>query len=72
MKLQKFLARFACIFQGLTLLVALFIFCLQGFHAWGFRLESTLMHWLGIATIGAVASLASIVYKAAFGHSETK
>lgn len=69
LKLQRFLARFACICQGLTVFVALFLFCLQGFHAWGFNLEIHLMHWLGIATVGAVSGFASIVYKAAFKES---
>jgi tetratricopeptide (TPR) repeat protein len=42
----------------------LVLFYLQGFHAWGFALDSKLMYWIGGATIGSLASITMIVYKA--------
>lgn len=66
MKLQAFLAYFACAALGISCLVALALVCLQGFHYHGFRLEGALMHWLGAITLGVIGSLASIVYKAVF------
>jgi hypothetical protein len=63
MALQKFLVYFSCAVFGQCILVALCLFCLQGFHLWGFHLEESLMHWLGGATIGALTSLLTIVYK---------
>jgi hypothetical protein len=62
MKMQLFLAHFICLWLGFSCLAALAIFFLQGFHAWGFRLETGLMHWVGVATVGALAGLAGTVY----------
>jgi hypothetical protein len=39
------------------------MFVLQGFHAAGFDLDKSLMHWMGGATIGSIGGLAMIVYK---------
>jgi len=60
------LAQFACLSLGIECVAILAIYCLQGFHAWGFQLEAGLMHWLGAATVGTVASLATIVYRETF------
>jgi hypothetical protein len=38
------------------------IFLLQGFHLWGFDLPLSLVHWLGGAVIGEIATLAYFVY----------
>ena len=69
MNMQKFLALFSsCALSGTTA-VALGLFFLQGFHAWGFQLDNSLMHWIGAATIGSIASLAATVYGAFFKKS---
>jgi len=41
----------------------------EGFHAWGFNLDTSLMHWIGAATIGMVGTLTMLVYKAFFSRS---
>jgi hypothetical protein len=64
--LQTYLARFTCACLGVCCLTSLALFCLQGFHAWGFGLETGLMHWLGGATIGAIGAVASMVYRGTF------
>lgn len=51
---------------GLSCLAAIGIFCLQGFHIWRFQLDPALMHWMGGATIGSLATLAATVYGAFF------
>ena len=38
------------------------IFFLQGFGVWGFRLDDTLLQWLGGATVGEIAGLLALVY----------
>jgi len=65
-KLKGFLARFACISLGICCFFALVLFCLQGLRFHGFDLDPGLMHWLGLATVGCVGSLALIVYKSTF------
>ena len=52
-------------YGGLLASTVIIIF-LQGFHLWGFNLESGFLNWLGGATIGEVAGLASLVYGALF------
>jgi hypothetical protein len=69
LKMQRLLALFACTFLGLSCLTALALFCFQEFHAWGFRLDVSLMHWIGGVTVGVVATLASTVFKSFFGAS---
>jgi hypothetical protein len=66
LKMEKYLAFFACALLGLSCLTALALFCLQGFHAWGFRLETSLMHWIGAVTVGTVAAQAATVFNAFF------
>ncbi len=53
------------VFPGLlifTILVILF----QGFNYYGFKLESSFLHWLGAATIGEIVGLGGVVYGALF------
>lgn len=52
---------------GSLLFVTMIIIIFQGFKLWGFSLESSFLHWLGASTVGEVASLAILVYKALFG-----
>lgn len=66
MHMQRMLAIFVCTALALSLISALGIFYLQGFHWMGFNLPENLMHWIGLATIGAIASLSSMVYGAFF------
>lgn len=70
-QMEKGLALFACSFQGICCLTALALFCFQGFHTYGFQLDTSLMHWIGAITIGNIASLTVIVYKAKFRPSRT-
>lgn len=66
MKLQNYLAKFACAFLGFSSFVALFLFCAQGFSLWRFRLDTGLMHWLGVVTIGTLSGLMYVVYRSTF------
>lgn len=52
-------------YGGLLASTVIIIF-FQGFHLWGFSLESGFLKWLGGATIGEVAGLAALVYGALF------
>ena len=61
--LKRFVVSFACATFGTCVLVALCLFCFQGFHTAGFHLEPSLMHWIGGATIGSLASIITLVYK---------
>jgi hypothetical protein len=49
---------------GFLLAATIAIFFLQGFHAWGFSLETSLLKWLGAATIGEIGGLLYITFKA--------
>ena len=64
--MQRFLARFVCIWFGCSCLACVMLFCLQGFNAWGFKLDLDLMKALGVVTVGGIAPLATVVYKAFF------
>lgn len=69
MHLQRFLAGFACGALGFSCLAALTMFALQGFNLWGFRLDVTSLHWLGVTAVGATCGLSPIVYRAIFNRS---
>ena len=71
MKMQRILAAFVCCVFGTSCLASMAIFFLQGFRLRGFRLETELMHWIGVATIGVIGTLASIVYRALFRNPNT-
>jgi hypothetical protein len=64
--MQRRLATFVCLLLGVCCIGALTIFYLQGFHAFGFNLPESLMHWIGAATIGSLGTLATIVFRAFF------
>lgn len=66
MAMERGLARYVCALLGVSVVTALALFCLEGFHAWGFNLDVSLMHWIGGATIGMVGTLAMLVYRAFF------
>lgn len=70
MVLQRFLARFACYSLAGTCGSALIMFFLQGFRLWGFSLETSLMHWIGGATVGCIGGLTLTVYKSLFPHRQ--
>ena len=48
------------LFALVTLMTVSVVF-LQGFHAWGFNLPISFLHWLGVATVGEVAGLLYLV-----------
>src|SRR5215217_330184 len=54
-----------CAYGGL-LAMTLLIILLQGFHLFGFALETSFLNWLGGVTLTEVASLAAIVYRFLF------
>jgi len=66
MAMERGLAQYVCALLGVCLVATLTIFFLQGFHAWGFNLDTSLMHRIGWATICMVGTLATLVYKAFF------
>ena len=51
---------------GFCVICTFTIFFLQGFNAWGFHLPENLLHWLGAATVGEVATITVIVYRNTF------
>ena len=54
---------------GGLLLVTMGIFLLQGFHAWGFALESKLLAWLGASTVGEIGGLLMLSFRVVFGQT---
>src|SRR5258708_39680200 len=64
--MQRFLAIFICTALGVSRLAALALFYFQGFRAWGFRLDPREIHWIGFATVGALAGLAATVFSSLF------
>jgi hypothetical protein len=55
---------------GGLLLATMVIFYLQGFKAWGFNLDGSLLKWLGGATIGEIAGLLTLTLGAIFKKSK--
>jgi len=51
---------------GGLLTATVIIIILQGFHLWGFNLEAAFLNWLGLATVGEVGGLITLVYGAVF------
>lgn len=66
MHIQRFLIQYVCVSLACTGFAALGLFYLQGFHPFGFALDTSLMHWIGSATIGAIGGATTIVYRAVF------
>lgn len=64
--MQERAVMFLFISYGGLLLATVVIIFLQGFKVYGFQLETSLLRWLGGATVGEVAGLALLVYKALF------
>lgn len=54
-----------CLYAG-AMVCTFLIYFLQGFQWHGFKLEYSLLRWLGGATIGEVAGLAALVYGSLF------
>jgi len=52
---------------GSLLAATMPIFYLQGFRVGGFHLELSTLNWIGIATVGQIAGLATLTWKAVFG-----
>jgi hypothetical protein len=65
---QNKMINFLLVAYGVLLCATMSIFFLQGFHAWGFVLDASLLKWLGGATIGEIAGLLAIAFKAVFGQ----
>ena len=47
---------------GGLLVCTMAIFFFQGFGVWNFKLDPTLLQWLGGATVGEIAGLLALVY----------
>ena len=56
-------SRFLAKAFGFSLTATFGIIMVQGFHVWGFTLSETFLNWLGVATIGQVAGLLSMVWR---------
>jgi len=48
---------------GFSLGATFGIIVLQGFHLWGFQLSDGFLNWLGVATVGQVAGLFTMVLR---------
>ena len=64
--MQRFLVVFIFVALGVSSLAALALFYFQGFRAWGFWLDPREMHWIGLATVGALVGLAATVVGSLF------
>lgn len=51
---------------GSLLFATLAIILLQGFHLGGFNLETGFLKWLGAATVGHIAGLLTLTFRAVF------
>jgi hypothetical protein len=60
---------FLFITYGGLLFCTIVIILFQGFNFLGFQLESSFLHWLGVATIGEICTLGSLVYAFFFRKS---
>ncbi len=65
--MQKQALSFIQWIYGWLLFATFLVIFLQGFKVWGFQLDPSFLQWLGAATVGEVASLAILIYKALFG-----
>ncbi|SRR6266852_1839411 len=65
---QNKIINFLLIAYGVLLFATMAIFFFQGFRAWGFSLDPSLLKWLGGATIGEIAGLLTITLHAVFGQ----
>jgi len=66
MAMQWFLVKFVCVALGVSMVAALALLYFQGFRSWGFWLDPREMHWIGLATVGALAGLAATVVGSLF------
>ena len=51
---------------GGLLTATMLIFFFQGFRLWGFSLDVVLLRWLGGATVGEIAGLLTLTFRAIF------
>jgi hypothetical protein len=65
---QNRIIAFLLVFYGFLLIATVTIFFLQGFRAWGFVLDRSLLMWLGGATIGEIGGLLMLTFKTVFGQ----
>jgi len=63
---QGKIINFLLVAYGALLLATMVIFYLQGFKTCGFKLEESLLKWLGGATIGDIAGLLTLTFGAVF------
>jgi hypothetical protein len=70
--LQEKVVNFLLCAYGFLLLSSTVIIFFQGFHAWGFSLDSHLLNWLGGVTIGEIGGLLLLTFRAIFGNDSRK
>jgi len=63
---QRNILNFLLAAYGYLLVVTTAILFLQGFRAWGFQLDGSLLKWLGAATIGEIGGLLALTFRASF------
>lgn len=63
---QDRIVTFLLVAYGSLLAATMIIFFLQGFKLWGFNLDTSILKWLGGATIGEVAGLLAIAIRRLF------
>ena len=68
--LQQQIVTFLLKAYGGLLSASMVLFLLQGFQLGGFHLEPELLKWLGGTTVGAVAGLLTLTFRAVFKRSK--
>ena len=63
---QQQIVTFLLVAYGFLLVMTVAVLMLQGFHAWGFSLDGSLLRWLGVATIGEIGGLLLLTFRAVF------
>ena len=64
--LREKMVLFLLVSYGFLILTTMSIFFLQGFNAFGFKLDVNTLAWLGGATIGEIGGLLALVYGSLF------
>ena len=64
--LREKAVKFLFITFGSVLICTVTVIILQGFHLGGFNLELEFLRWLGVATVGEIATLLTIALSSLF------
>jgi hypothetical protein len=66
---QNRIITFLLVAYSFLLIATVAIIFLQGFRAWGFVLDRSLLMWLGGATIGEIGGLLVLTFRGVFGQN---